>query len=456
MAVALKVDGKSEAPVDQPKQEAGAPAGDGDGDAGSQPAPPAPAAAGNGQQQLAPAPSMMGGMGGMPPPGMGGYPSYGMGPYGFPPQPPMMPPMMGGMGGGMMPPGGPHHPYGMPGMMMPPSAGVPPSAAVAAQPLARAKAATAAVCVLHPPGMPRSFEVPFPERKLPVCDRCKKNYRSRELCRQRDGHKALPWQSTYVVVTLSDDVLEKGSDGETLQYADIPVAAELQQIPEMCRGPADGIMAREPICKVCKERNYTRDHCRNTLHHTTPPYQCVYVKLVPLPPEGADSGRMRPAKRKKKRAEENADGIPRPNLPLPDEVVEVEQHKSDDLTEIHPSKTFYAIISSKKISVKWCEQIRFPPSEPEEASPQPAAASAVGHPALGGGGFMMPPYMNSGPNNPVMQSQYQMWDAFRAGAMWAQSQAAAGQQVSMPPGFGHAKYAPPQADRDAGGKNLTI
>mmetsp|Transcript_24254 Transcript_24254/g.50825 ORF Transcript_24254/g.50825 Transcript_24254/m.50825 type:complete len:409 (-) Transcript_24254:193-1419(-) len=341
-----------------------------------------------------------------PAPGMG-Y-GYQMPPaFSYPPQPMMMFPMPMPGGGGTMPMMAPPQPqpYAMPRVVAP-----------------SPKKSVTQVCTVHPDGMPQPFDVPFPEKRLPVCDRCKKNYRSRELCRQRDGHKALPWQMTYVVVTLTDEVLIKGEDG-ALILADVPVVAELQDMPELCRGPADGSMKMEPICPVCKEKNYTRDHCRNTLKHSTPPYQSIYVKLV-LKQE--DDNNLRPSKKKKRKPEENADGKPRRG---PDDAVGDDNDKSDDITVIHESKTFFATISSKRITVKWCEQIRYP-----DASAKPIQSPSSG-------GYMMPP---AAPSNPNMQ--YQLWDAFRAGAQWVQSgggQMPGGPMVQMggdypmPPSYGH-------------------
>ena len=62
---------------------------------------------------------------------------------------------------------------------------------------------------------------------------------------------------------------------------------------------------------------------------------------------------------------------------------------------------------------------------------------------------MMPPFMNMANMQGGMQGQ--MWDAFRAGAMWAQSQA--GQmQGGMPPippsGYGQAPPNPPPQASD--------
>jgi hypothetical protein len=271
-------------------------------------------------QSVSPATFMPG-----PLPGYGYHrpPASHPGGFPFPPQA-MLPPFSGGVFPPMM-----SQPYGY-----------------AALPSPGKKADSTQSCTVHLPYLPQPFDVPFPVRTLPVCLRCKKNYRSRELCRQRDEHKALPWQTVYVVVTLTDEVLEKGEDGK-LSVANIPVVAELQGMPEMCRGPADGFMSKQPICKICKEKNYTRDYCRITSKHTTPPYQAVYVKLV----RKSDSVDMaRAFKKKKRKLEENADGKPLPDPENP--VIDVDVGQSDDLTEIHQSKTIFGEIHAKKIVVK--------------------------------------------------------------------------------------------------------
>ena len=267
--------------------------------------------------------------------------------------------------------------YANPGMMMSSmmSSAAAAAAAVAALPKklevgTTTTITTTQICTIHPPGMPRAFDVPFPPRKLPVCVRCKKNYRSRELCRQRDEHRALPWQTTYIIVTLTEAVLEKREDG-TQFIADIPVAAVLQDMPDMCRGPADGFMTKQPICKLCKDKNYTRDYCRTSSKHTTPPYQTVYIKLVPksLADEDPLLMSMRQLKKKKRKTEEHCDGKPTPNLVIGkgDDVIvkeeedadndDEEEDKGDDLTQIHPSKTFFAEVSARKITVKVCNAI---------------------------------------------------------------------------------------------------
>jgi hypothetical protein len=330
-----------------------------------------------GMHGMVPSPHGLGpggmGYGYQPPPGSMRPGPGGGGAFPFPPHHQgMMPYPGGGVGGGFPPMMYPPAPYAAaagaypnPGMMMPSAMGPLPKKLENSSPSTQLQ-----ICTIHPPGMPRAFDVPFPPRKLPVCLRCKKNYRSRELCRQRDEHKSLPWQTTYIIVTLTESVLEKREDGS--QYiTDMPVVATLQEMPDLCRGPADGFMSKQPICKMCKEKNYTREYCRTTSKHTTPPYQTVYIKLVPRTVEDDHIMNLRLSKKKKRKAEEHCDGKPTSNhggVKVEEEGTEADAHedevvneedKSDDLSQIHPSKTFFAEVSAKKITVKVCGEILF-------------------------------------------------------------------------------------------------
>merc|ERR1712183_118946 len=50
---------------------------------------------------------------------------------------------------------------------------------------------------------------------------------------------------------------------------------------------SDSLLANTPICMACKQKNYTRNHCRDKQKHRQLPWGTVYVTLsaVPLPKE---------------------------------------------------------------------------------------------------------------------------------------------------------------------------
>mmetsp|Transcript_14449 Transcript_14449/g.22287 ORF Transcript_14449/g.22287 Transcript_14449/m.22287 type:complete len:439 (-) Transcript_14449:147-1463(-) len=325
----------------------------------------------------------------------------------------------------------------MPNMMMTDAAaaaymaGVPSSSVV--NPAAEKKAKLH-YCTIHPEGMPRAFDVPFVERRLPVCDRCKKNFKSRDLCRKRDGHKALPWQMTYVVVTMDSSVIQEDDNGN-VSLQNIPMVCELQDTPHMCLGPADGSMKTEPICKVCREKNYTRDYCRNTCKHTTPPWSTTYVKLVAdTKPKDDDRFMQYSAKKRKARQEDGVNGKPKPQ----EDGTTVDED-SDDLATVHKSRTFLCSISSTKLTARWCERIQYP-------AKSNSTATATSKIESGDDSTPAPPFSFGAPGTPAQANNAQLWDAFRAGAMWAQSQGAQASLPSvMPPGypFGNPTGAPP-------------
>jgi len=52
------------------------------------------------------------------------------------------------------------------------------------------------------------IEIPYPagtdfaERPLPVCERCKRNFKTRDVCRKKYQHRALPWCPVFLCITL--------------------------------------------------------------------------------------------------------------------------------------------------------------------------------------------------------------------------------------------------------------
>jgi hypothetical protein len=130
------------------------------------------------------------------------------------------------------------------------------------------------------PGLWNPIEVPFEARKLPVCKKCKKIFKTRQLCRVRDGHNTLPWNTTYLCFLLDDSCIV---DGKFSQSQDDKFVAEM--IPEDVTPPLPYIADLNklgpdpPICRQCKEKNYTRYHCRTSHCHNQLPWNTSYAVL---------------------------------------------------------------------------------------------------------------------------------------------------------------------------------
>ena len=131
---------------------------------------------------------------------------------------------------------------------------------------------------ITPPGFKYSIDVPFPGRVLPVCARCKKNFKTREHCRTKECHYGLPWTDTYLCITL--DPTCTSSDGKLL---DGPFMA--QGVPNTAYQYSGYINPKTPSCGPCKEKNYTRTYCRTTKRHRTLPWSTVYIVLTLRPGE---------------------------------------------------------------------------------------------------------------------------------------------------------------------------
>ena len=121
-----------------------------------------------------------------------------------------------------------------------------------------------------PQGFKYSIDVQFPRRCLPVCDSCKKKCKTREQCRARDCHTALPWIETYVCISLDNSCLGKDGkirDGPFVSKITKPIAFNLK----------GDVGPMTPVCAVCREKNYTRGYCRRQKKHRQLPYGTVYV-----------------------------------------------------------------------------------------------------------------------------------------------------------------------------------
>lgn len=137
------------------------------------------------------------------------------------------------------------------------------------------------------PGLKNQVEIPFPDRKLPVCKRCKKIYKTRELCRVRDRHTEVPWSTTYICGTLDDSCFNRGSDGEMTLVEEGP----MRFIAQCITGPPASYRSKDnalggtksPICMACKDKNYTRHHCRVKNKHLELPWGTVYVTISAVP-----------------------------------------------------------------------------------------------------------------------------------------------------------------------------
>jgi hypothetical protein len=125
----------------------------------------------------------------------------------------------------------------------------------------------------------KAIEIGFESKKLPVCKRCKKIYKTRQLCRVRDEHTEIPWNTTYICFEVHDSCLVNGkfvqAEGDKFVAEILPEKAI--QAPYFA--DLDKLGPDPPICRDCKEKNYTRYHCRTNHCHTKMPWGAFYAVL---------------------------------------------------------------------------------------------------------------------------------------------------------------------------------
>lgn len=126
----------------------------------------------------------------------------------------------------------------------------------------------------QPPGFEYSIDIPFPGRVLPVCQRCKKNYKTREHCRVKEGHTGLPWTDTYICITFDNSCFS--ADGNLIQGQFVASGMSPQPFVYQASKLID---PKTPSCAQCKDKNYTRTYCRASKKHKTLPWSTVYVML---------------------------------------------------------------------------------------------------------------------------------------------------------------------------------
>lgn len=240
---------------------------------------------------------------------------------------------------------------------------------------------------------------------LPVCTKCKKNYKTRDICRMKLEHTDVPWTNSYICITLHESCV--GVDGQYVVAANnddkesggiytVVVSPEhndsvqqqkqppfQQQQPQQQQQQSQKKKKRQqyqvqthfdsktPVCSACKLSKRTMTYCRKKMHHKDLPWNTLYVMLKlrhpPPPPSSVElsstdeavgvnnavdwkqSSQQQEKKRKVRQQKQ--------------EEKEQAQNKKNDLNDefdinyIAPSRTFLAVISSEENSIRWLTRV---------------------------------------------------------------------------------------------------
>jgi hypothetical protein len=268
-----------------------------------------------------------------------------------------------------------------------------------------------------PPGFKQSLNVKFPDSRLAVCEKCKKNFKTRDMCRVRNTHTTAPWTTAYICLTLDDSCLDENG-----KYVDKPLTVRMVQWQPFCvKDPFD---PKTPVCAACKRTNRTRSFCRERHKHRQLPWCTVYVLLSALEtadPSTVVAGPSKPvdeeASSKKEdnevlasvgaelkteplspnpaqdensasgsKTSESLDGISENIKPEEGKTGSGEGEDGDDINDVAESRTFLAKVCCKSTTVHWLDLAEYEGNEGGNVS--------TGHPES--------PYMPPGaPGMPV-------------------------------------------------------
>lgn len=241
------------------------------------------------------------------------------------------------------------------------------------------------ILTFTPPGFHQVLNVKFPDSRLAVCEKCKKNYKTRDMCRVRNSHTSAPWATAFICVTVDDTCLEDG------KFIDKPLTVRMVQWQPFCvRKPFD---IHHPVCSSCKKTNRTRAFCRERHKHRQLPWCTVYVLLSALEstdPSTVVADPSKPAAEAKEESEEDDDGketsdkeagskpaAKEPEAPKTGEasaekanengepvgVIDSNFEETDDINDIAESHTFLVKVSCHGMSVHWLDLAELDPQD---------------------------------------------------------------------------------------------
>lgn len=165
------------------------------------------------------------------------------------------------------------------------------------------------------PGVPHPLKICFPKAKLPVCTKCKGQFKTRKYCRE-DPHKhsSLPWCASFICLTFDDSCFEyyenenenesndegpptqrklKLKSGNTIRFTtkranewrpykikENSKTMTIMKENECSSSRKNASIHALPMCFDCKKKRYTGTYCRGKrTPHFYLPWSTLYVDV---------------------------------------------------------------------------------------------------------------------------------------------------------------------------------
>jgi len=249
-----------------------------------------------------------------------------------------------------------------------------------------------------PRGFNQVLNVKFPDSRLAVCEKCKKNYKTRESCRVRSGHNTAPWTTAYICITLDSSCTD-----EEGKFVDKPLTVRMSNWQPLCL--KKDFSTSTPVCASCKKTNRTKSFCRERHRHRQLPWCTVYVILSAVESTDPSTVVAAPSQLNAKQDEKEGENeeneenkkttaaassdpkkgaetttnkstsTPAPtstaklsetskNEQRTDEENDDPENETDNIHEIEESRTFLAQVSCKYNTIHWLEDNEGEPAPP--------------------------------------------------------------------------------------------
>lgn len=200
------------------------------------------------------------------------------------------------------------------------------------------------ILTFTPRGFKQTLNVKFPDSRLAVCEKCKKNYKTKDSCRVRSGHSTEPWTTAFICVTLDDSCTD--SDGK---YVDSPLTVRMINWQPYC--VKENFDSKTPVCAACKKTNRTKYFCRVRYKHRKMPWCTVFVILSTVDSTDPSTVVASPSI-----PVDVYEHNPYPNVPGLSRPKRNHDHcQTDDINAVEPSRTFLAQISCTHSSIHWLQ-----------------------------------------------------------------------------------------------------
>lgn len=200
------------------------------------------------------------------------------------------------------------------------------------------------ILTFTPRGFKQTLNVKFPDSRLAVCEKCKKNYKTKDSCRVRSGHSTEPWTTAFICITLDDSCTD--ADGN---YVDKPLTVRMINWQPYC--VKEDFDSKTPVCAACKKTNRTKSFCRIRHRHRQMPWCTVFVILSTVDSTDPSTVVASPSI-----PLDVFEHNPYPNIPGLSRPKRLYNHcQTDDINAIESSRTFLALVSCTDSSIHWLQ-----------------------------------------------------------------------------------------------------